>query len=63
MLFFQMRHLQIRMDLKHLKTKNQKAATKHKTETDNLQVRTDACCVNSPRPGVVPGACLAHTLC
>jgi hypothetical protein len=30
--------LQIRMDLKHLKTKSQKAATKHKAETENLQV-------------------------
>lgn len=26
------------MDLKHLKTKSQKAATKHKAETENLQV-------------------------
>ena len=26
------------MDLKHLKTKNQKAAAKHKAETDSLQV-------------------------
>lgn len=30
--------LQIRMDLKHLKSKSQKAAAKHKAETENLQV-------------------------
>lgn len=35
--------LQIRMDLKHLKTKNQKAAAKHKSETDALQVRLLRC--------------------
>ncbi len=40
--------LQIRMDLKHLKTKNQKAAAKHPTETDNLQVG----------PAGVPQKCL-----
>lgn len=37
--------LQIRMDLKHLKTKNQKAAAKHKSETDNLQVGRHDCTV------------------
>jgi hypothetical protein len=30
---------QIRMDLKHLKTKRQKALQKHKTESEQLQVR------------------------
>jgi len=29
---------QIRMDLKHLKTKKQKAASKHTSETESLQV-------------------------
>jgi hypothetical protein len=43
--------LQIRMDLKHLKTKSQKAAAKHKAETENLQVCravvTHQCVANS----------------
>ena len=30
--------LQIRMELKHLKTKNQKAAAKHQSEMQSLQV-------------------------
>jgi hypothetical protein len=42
--------LQIRMDLKHLKTKNQKAAAKHKSETDNLQVGPHDCTVHVRLP-------------
>jgi len=42
--------LQIRMDLKHLKTKRQKAQQKHKNESEQLAVSINCwiCCVTRP---------------